>query len=64
MKYVEGRCPNCGACIQVDENKECCTCLYCRSSFKSQEALRKIELNKESESYMKLMGNNKNSEGK
>ena len=40
MKLVAANCPNCGANMQVDEEKEQCTCLYCGTNILIQDAVQ------------------------
>lgn len=46
MSIVNVKCPNCGASIQLDSNREEGFCSYCGSKVKVQEAISRIRIDK------------------
>lgn len=46
MSIVNVKCPNCGASIQLDNNREEGFCSYCGSKVKVQEAINKVKVDK------------------
>ena len=46
MSIVNVKCPNCGASIQLDSDREEGFCSYCGSKVKVQEAINKVKIDK------------------
>ena len=44
MKFVSGRCPNCGYDVQLSESKESGFCSSCGSAIRVQDAVQKLKL--------------------
>jgi DNA-directed RNA polymerase subunit RPC12/RpoP len=59
MSVVSAKCPNCGASIQLDNEKEEGFCSYCGSKLKVQEAVSiiKIDNSKNLQNYISLAEN-------
>lgn len=46
MPFVSAKCPNCGASIQVDNQRESGFCQYCGSKIQIKEAIVKVRIDK------------------
>lgn len=46
MSIVNVKCPNCGASIQLDSDRESGFCSYCGSKVKVQDAISKVKIDK------------------
>lgn len=61
----ECKCPNCGAGISIDENKEVNKCQYCNTSFETEKAILSGTTNNNNAQvinyYYSTPANNKNS---
>ena len=44
MKLVSGRCPSCGANLQLDESMEKGFCMYCGSQFQVRDAVQMLKV--------------------
>ena len=46
MPFVSAKCPNCGASIQLDDQRESGFCQYCGSKIQIKEAIAKVRIDK------------------
>ena len=44
MPLVEAKCTNCGAALQVDDQKDAAVCQYCNSAFIVEKAIQNYEI--------------------
>ncbi|WP_051208895.1 zinc ribbon domain-containing protein [Butyrivibrio sp. WCD3002] len=45
MNLVAGKCPNCGAIINVDSSKDAAVCEYCKTPFIVEKAIKNVDIN-------------------
>lgn len=44
MKFVDAKCPNCGAVLKVDDSKEAAICEHCGSAFIVEKAIQQFNI--------------------
>lgn len=44
MRFVDAKCPNCGAVLKVDESKEAAICEHCGSAFIIEKAIQQFNI--------------------
>jgi len=56
MKITSAKCPSCGGNLEIPDNKDYITCLYCENTVRVRDAVPLSEINK-IENYIEIAYN-------